>query len=111
MIENSIEQLFNSIENSSEYKEYQEITGILSNNEEVTNLISGIKSLQKEATDLEYHNDEKYKEIDKKIEEKITILNNNPTYQEYLKKLKKFNSALKASSFLLEEYIDGNVSI
>lgn len=111
MIENSIEQLFNSINQSSEYKEYKEIVGILNGSEEVKKMIQEIKTLQKEATNLEYYNDEKYKEVDKEINEKITILNNHPTYQEYLKKLKKFNNILSASAFLLEEYIDDKVSI
>ena len=111
MIEGSIEELFDSINNSKEYKEYKEITSILNNNIEVKELIDEIKSLQKEATKLEYNNDDKYKEVDKEIEEKTKILNDNKHYQEYLLKLKKFNTMLLASSSLLDEYIDEKVSI
>ena len=68
MIEGSIEELFDSINNSPEYKEYKEISSILNDNTEIKELIEEIKSLQKEATRLEYDEDESYKEIDKVIE-------------------------------------------
>ena len=60
---------------------------------------------------VEYHEDNKYKEIDSIIKEKTKELNNNSKYQEYLSKLKKFNNTLLASSSLLEDYIDSKVSI
>ena len=111
MIEGSIEELFESINNSKEYKEYKEITSILNDNIEVKSLIEEIKELQKEATLLEYNEDDKYKELDKIIEEKTKALNENTYYQEYLSKLKKFNSVLISSSTLIEDYIDEKVSI
>lgn len=111
MIDCSIEELFDSINNSKEYKEYKEISSILNNNIEIKGLIDEIKSLQKEATKLEYDNDDKYKEIDRVIEEKTKVLNDNKNYQEYLSKLKKFNTMLLASSSLIEDYIDDKVSI
>ena len=111
MIDSSIEELFDSINNSKEYKEYKEITSILNDNVEVKSMIDEIKNLQKEATYLEYNEDDCYKEIDKVIEEKSKILNENILYKEYLSKLKKFNSMLMASSSLLEDYIDEKVSI
>lgn len=111
MIESSIEELFNSINNSNEYKEYKLIVNTLESNKEVIDLIEEIKKLQKEATYLEYHEDNKYKEIDSIIKEKTKELNNNSKYQEYLSKLKKFNNTLLASSSLLEDYIDSKVSI
>lgn len=111
MIDCSIEELFDSINNSKEYKEYKEITSILNDNVEVKSMIDEIKNLQKEATYLEYNEDDSYKEIDKVIEEKSKILNENIHYKEYLSKLKKFNTMLMASSSLLEDYIDEKVSI
>lgn len=111
MIESSIEELFDSINNSNEYKEYLSITEELNNNKEVMNLINEIKSLEKEATKLEYNGDDKYKEIDNIIEEKTNILNNNSSYKDYLSKLKKFNNALLASSSMLEDYLNSKVSI
>lgn len=111
MIDNSIEELFTSINDSPEYQEYKKISSILNDNIEVKTLIEEIKTLQKEATKLEYNNDDEYMEIDKVIAEKTKLLNNNTYYQEYLSKLKKFNTMLLASSSLIEEYIDEKVSI
>ena len=111
MIESSIEKLFNSINNSNEYKEYKLIVNTLESNKEVIDLIEEIKKLQKEAVNLEYKNDDRYLELDKKIKEKEKILNNNKDYQEYLSKLKKFNNTLLASSSLIEDYVTDKVSI
>ena len=111
MIDSSIEELFTSINDSPEYQEYKKISSILNDNIEVKKLIEEIKILQKEATKLEYNNDDKYMEVDKVIAEKTKLLNNNKYYQEYLSKLKKFNNMLLASSSLIEEYIDEKVSI
>ena len=111
MIESSIEELFDSINNSNEYKEYLSITEELNNNKEVMNLIDDIKKLEKEATKLEYNGDDKYKDIDKEIEEKTKELNNNSSYKEYLVKLKKFNTVLLASSSMLEDYLNDKVAI
>ena len=111
MIESSIEELFESINSSKEYQEYQEIVSILNNNKEVKDLIEEIKVLEKEATKLGYNNDDKYKEIDKIIEDKSNILKENKDYNEYLSKLKKFNNTLLTTSSLLQEYIDEKVTI
>ena len=111
MIESSIEELFESINSSKEYQEYQEIVSILNNNKEVKDLIEEIKELEKEATKLEYNNDDRYKEIDKIIEDKSNKLKENNDYKEYLSKLKKFNNTLLTTSSLLQEYIDEKVTI
>ena len=111
MIDSSIERLFDSINNSKEYQEYLNITSILGKNKKVKDLIEEIKSLQKEAVKLENEGNTKYKEIDKEIEEKSKILNEDKDYQEYLSKLKKFNNTLIASSSLIEDYIDSKVSV
>ena len=111
MIESSIEELFNSINNSNEYKEYKLIVNTLESNKEVIDLIEEIKKLQKEAVNLEYKNDDRYLELDKKIKEKEKILNNKKDYQEYLSKLKDFNNTLLASSSLIEDYVTDKVSI
>lgn len=111
MIDSSIEELFDSINNSKEYKEYNEIMSIIKDNREVNNLIEEIKELQKEATYLEYNNDDRYIELDKEIKIKSEILNNNKDYKEYLSKLKKFNSVLVASSSLLQDYVDSKVTV
>ena len=111
MIDSSISSLFEAINNSKEYQEYLSITEELNKNEEVMSLINEIKKLEKEATKLEYSGSDKYKEIDKEIEEKTKKLNNNKFYKNYLEKLKKFNNTLLSSSSLLEEYVNDKVSI
>ena len=111
MIEDSIENLFNTINNSKEYKEYKEIIAIIEEDKEINSLLEEIKVLQKKATYLEYNKDNTYKDVDKEIEEKVKILNNNSKYKKYLSKLKEFNNTLKVSSALLEEYIDDKINI
>ena len=110
-MESSIEELFNAINNSDEYKEYKQIVDIIEEDSEIKNLIEEIKKLQKEAVNLEYKNDDRYLELDKLIKEKEKILNNNKDYQEYLSKLKDFNNTLLASSSLIEDYVTDKVSI
>lgn len=109
MIDNSIEELFNSINNSKEYREYKEVVSIIENNKELVDLIEEIKSLQKDAVNLEYKGDTKYLEINKLIEKKEQLLNNNEDYKLYLTRLKDFNNTLLASSSLIEEYIKDKI--
>ena len=111
MIKSSIESLFESINNSKEYKDYKEISSILNGNIEVKELIEEIKILQKKATKLEHSNDDSYKDVDKEIAKKTEILNNNKDYQRYLSKLKEFNNVLLTSSSLIEDYIDEKITV
>ena len=111
MIDNSIEDLYNSINDSTEYKEYLEINNILKVDKEINHLINKIKNLQKEAVKLENEGNEKYKDIDREIDIKVKKLNSIPKYIEYKDKLKKFNNVLKVSSTLIEDYIDDKISI
>ena len=52
MINSSLEELFNSIENSKLYKEYKKMSDILSKDKEIRELIDEIKELEKKATYL-----------------------------------------------------------
>ena len=109
MINTSIEELFNEIENSNLYKEYKKMSDILSKDSEIKKLIDEIKELEKKATYLEYIGDEKYKEIDKEIQDKAEILNNKCVYQEYLNKMEEFNNELAISSKMIEKYVEEKV--
>lgn len=109
MIENKINDLFETIKNSKEYKSYQEIGNILENNEEINNLVTEIKKLQQESVKLEEENNPKYKEIDKIIEEKVTTLNNIPIYQEYLRRMDEFNDIIASSKNNIEQYINDKI--
>ena len=109
MIENKINELFQTIENSQEYKSYLEIGKVLESDSEINTLIKDIKSLQQKSVNLEYNNDPFYKEVDKEIEEKVKILNSKPMYQEYLRLMNDFNDVLAMSSNHIEEYINSKI--
>lgn len=109
MIESKLEELFNSIENSSLYKEYKKIEKILDKDEEIKNLIEEIKGLEKKATYLENIGDKHYLEVDEEIKTKADELNNKQIYQEYLSRMEEFNNELAMSSKMINDYIEEKV--
>jgi cell fate (sporulation/competence/biofilm development) regulator YmcA (YheA/YmcA/DUF963 family) len=109
MVNSSIEELFNSIENSALYKKYMQMNDILSKDMEIRNMLDEIKRLEKEATYLENIGDERYIEVDNEIKRKAEILNNNCVYQEYLNSMDDFNDELSISSRMIESYISEKV--
>ena len=108
-MKSSLEELFNTIENSNLYKEYKNMENILNQDSEIKEILEDIKELEKEATYLEYNGDEKYKEIDELIKKKADILNNKHVYQEYLNKMEAFNNELSTSSKMIEKYVEEKV--
>ena len=109
MINESIDDLFKTIKNSAEYKNYLKIGKIIEKDEEINTLIDEIKQLQQKSVKLEYNKDLSYKEVDKEIEKKVAILNKNPLYQEYLKRMNNFNNILSESSNNIEKYINSKI--
>ena len=109
MVNSSIEDLFNSIENSDLYKKYKKMSDILSKDTKIKDMLDEIKSLEQEATYLESIGDEKYKEIDEVIKQKADVLNNNIVYQEYLNCMDEFNDELSMSSKMIESYVSEKV--
>jgi len=109
MVNNSINELFETIKNSDEYKAYQNIGEVLNNNKEVNNLVNEIKKLQQKSVRLEEENNPEYKEIDKLIEEKVNTLNAIPVYQEYLRRMNDFNDIIASSRNNIEEYINSKI--
>lgn len=109
MINNSIEELFNSIENSSLYKRYKQMSNILSKDSEIKKLLDEIKELEKEATYLENIGDDRYKQVDEEIKRKADILNNNYIYQEYLNSMDEFNDEISMSSRMIEKYVEEKI--
>ena len=73
MINNSIEELFNSIENSSLYKRYKMMNDILSKDSNIKKIFDQIKCLEQEATYLESIGDDKYKEVDEEIKKRSSL--------------------------------------
>jgi len=109
MINSSIEELFNSIENSSLYKKYKQMSEILSKDSEIKKMLDEIKELEKEATYLESIGDDKYKDIDEEIKKKASVLNSNCVYQEYLNRMNEFNDEISMSSRMIEKYVEEKV--
>lgn len=109
MINNSIEELFNSIENSNLYKKYKQMSDILSKDKDIKSILDEIKELYKEATYLENIGDDRYKEVDEEIKRKADILNSNIVYQEYLNSMNDFNDELSISSKMIEKYVEEKV--
>lgn len=109
MVNSSIEELFNSIENSALYKKYMKMNDILSKDENIKKLLNEIKDLEKEATYLENIGDNRYKEIDEEIKRKADILNNNYIYQEYLNSMNEFNDEISMSSKMIERYVEEKI--
>ena len=105
MINKRIDELFEAIKNSNQYQEYLNIGEVMNQDEEINKLVSEIKTLQKKSVNLEYNNDDSYKEVDKLIDEKVKELNKRPLYQEYLRRMNNFNDMLSESSSNIEEYI------
>lgn len=109
IVDSKLEELFNTITNSSVYQEYVKIANILNQDKEIKILIEEIKELEKEATYLENIGDDRYKEIDELIKKKADILNNKHIYQEYLNKMEEFNDELAISSKMIEKYVEEKV--
>ncbi len=110
MIDNKIEELFKEVKSSKEYQNYKNIESILQKDKSINKLINEIKKLQQKSVNLEYHHDEKYKDIDKLIAEKVELLNSKPVYQEYLSKMQELNNILSMSSNMIENYLQDKIN-
>jgi len=109
MVNSSMEELFNSIENSSLYKRYMKMSEILNRDSSIKEQLDEIKILEQEATYLESIGDDKYKEIDEEIKRRAELLNSNHIYQEYLDSMNEFNDEISMSSKMIEKYVEEKV--
>jgi len=109
MINNKIDELFDAINASDEYKAYLEIGKVLEENDEINLLVSEIKDLQKKSVRLEEEGNLEYKEIDKIIEDKVQTLNNIPIYKEYLRRMNEFNSVVSESCNQIEKFVNSKI--
>ena len=109
MINERIDDLFEAIKNSSEYQEYLNIGEVMDKDSEIKRLVEEIKKLQQKSVNLEYNNDDSYKEVDKEIEKKVLELNSRPLYQEYLRRMNNLNDILSESSNNIEKYINSKI--
>ena len=109
MIKGKIDELFDTINSSDEYQDYLNLGDILKKDEGINSLVSEIKKLQQKSVRLEEEGNIEYKEIDKVIDEKVKLLNSKPIYQEYLKRMNKFNDCLAESINQIEKYVNDKV--
>ncbi len=109
LLHHKIEELFQTIQDSREYQDYLNIGKTLENNEEINELVREIKKLQQKSVELEYKGDTTYREVDQVIEEKVQLLNGNPIYQEYLRRMEEFNDILAESSHQIEEFVNSKI--
>lgn len=77
-ISNEIDNLFDSFENSKLYKDFVNVKKQLESNEEIMNIITRIKRLQKIATN------NKDEMVEKEIKDLYKKLESYPLYQSYL---------------------------
>ena len=77
-ISNEIDNLFDSFENSKLYKDFVNVKKQLESNEEIMNIITRIKRLQKIATN------NKDEMVEKEIRDLYKKLESYPLYQSYL---------------------------
>ena len=73
MINSSISELFDAIENSPLYKKYKKMSDILSKDADIKKMLDEIKELEKKATYLENIGDDRYKEVDEEIKIKAGL--------------------------------------
>ena len=104
-----MQELFQAIQESSEYRSYLNIGSVIEQDDEIVSLVNEIKRLQQKSVELEYNHDEGYKEIDKEIDKKVDDLNSRPIYQEYLRRMNEFNNILAESSNQIEKYVNSKV--
>ena len=109
MINERIDDLFLAIKNSSEYQEYLNIGEVMDKDSEIKRLVDEIKKLQQKSVNLEYNNDDSYKEVDKEIEKTVLELNSRPLYQEYLRRMNNLKDILSDSSNNIEKYINSKI--
>lgn len=109
MNKTSIEELFESIEQSDLYKKYKEMENILSQDDNIRKTLEEIKKLEQKATYLENVGDESYKEVDEEIKELSSMLDDNYIYQQYLNSMDDFNNELSMSSKIINDYVEEKV--
>lgn len=99
-IQNKVLEIVDYIKETDTYKNYLKSKDLLSNDKEITSLIEKIKDYQKEI--VKYPN--KKDELEIKINHIFDILNNNPTYLEYLEYQDELNNMLTIFENKINKY-------
>ena len=97
-----VDEIVNYIKTSDVYKNYLKAKDLISLDKELVNLIEDIKKYQKEIV----KNITKKDELELKIKENLDILNENPTYLEYLNYQEKLNNLLTIFENKINKYFE-----
>lgn len=100
---NKVDEIVNTILDSKEYKDYLFLKEKMENNEIVMNLISGIKSIEKEIVKRESIK-ENISDLEVEFNKKMDELNGIPLYIDFISKQEEINSTYKIIKDRLDEY-------
>lgn len=98
-----VDEIVEYLQNSDDYKRYIELKHYMEKDKEINILVNDVKILQKKAVNEEYKGID-VSELDKEIERKLTILNNNIIYQEYIEVQSRLNEVFQNIKFILDKY-------
>ena len=98
-----VDEIVEYLKNSNDYKRYIELKSYMEKDVEINILINDVKILQKKAVNEE-HKGIEVSDIDKEIERKLAILNNNIIYQEYIEVQGRLNEVFQNIKFILDKY-------
>lgn len=99
---NKVIEIREFIENSTLYKNYLKSRELVNSDIELMTLIDNIKKYQKEIIKSPH----KKEELEIKIDESLEILNNNPTYLEYINLQEEVNNLLTIFENKINKYFD-----
>ena len=101
-IDNKLGEIINYIKDSQEYKNYLKSKEYMDCSLEIKKLIDEIKQYQKEIV----RNPSKKNILDKKINDNLNLLNEDPLYIEYTKNLEEINNMLTIFENKINNYFN-----
>lgn len=100
-----VDEIVNYIEESDNYKKYKEIEKRLEKDSDIMDKVNKIKSIQKQIVKLEIEKQD-VSNLEKEIEEILSILNTYPIYQEYIYLQEDLNNTFQSIKIIIENYIN-----
>ena len=95
---NKVDEIVNFIKNSDDYQKFLLLQEKMNDNKNIINLINEVKALQKDIV----HGKDK----EKKLKEKMNLLDNDPLYREYNNTLSEINNRIAIVENTLNNYFD-----
>jgi len=100
-----LDELISLIKNTPNYKRYEELKNIMSNNSEIMNIIKDIKKIEQSIVKKEY-NKLDYKKEEQKLLELKNKLNEYPIYLEYSYLQEDLNNDFQNIKKIIEDSIN-----